>query len=96
MGNEEIKVIVIVAPVTNEAELQKILGNIEGISKYAEKLGSRYEIRMKLDKTLSNYLSEIVIPLPLPAEKELHLNLMKILGYFFYISIFILQFKMNL
>jgi Holliday junction resolvase len=86
---EEVDIVVIEAPVKNKAELQKIEGNIEGISEFAEKLGGRYEIRMKLDKTFSNYLIQVNIPLPLPAEKEFHLNLMKVLGYFCYISIFL-------
>jgi hypothetical protein len=52
MKDGEIDVVVIVAPVRNEAELQKIWGNLEGISEFAEKLGGRYEIRMKLDTTI--------------------------------------------
>jgi hypothetical protein len=89
INGEEIDVVVIEAPVKNKAELQKIEGNLKGISEFAEMLGGRYEIRMKLDKTISNYLTQVNIPLPLPTEKEFHLNLMKILGYFllnFYIN----------
>jgi hypothetical protein len=89
---EEVDVVVIEAPVKSKAELLKIEGNLEGILEFAEKLGRRYEIRMKRDKTFSNYLTQVNIPLLLPAEKEFHLNLMKVLGYFFYISIFIFQF----
>jgi hypothetical protein len=92
-NGEEVDVVVIEAPVKNKAELQKIEGNLKGSSEFAEKLGGRYEIRMKLDKTLSIYLTQVNIPLPLPAEKEFHLNLMKILGFYhlyFYIYIFIL------
>jgi hypothetical protein len=94
MSNEEIDVEVIDVIVKNEAELQKIRGNLEGISEFAEKFRGRYEIRMKIDKNLSNYLSQIDIPFPLPAEKELHLNLMKVLGFFSYISIFVLLFSL--
>jgi Holliday junction resolvase len=93
IGNEEIDVVIIEAPVKNKAELEKIQGNLEGISEFAEKLGGRYEIRMKLDKTLWNYLTEIDLVLPILDKikfSELNLNLMIILGYFFCISIFIL------
>jgi hypothetical protein len=37
MRTKEIYVVLIVAPVKNEAELEKILGNTEGISEFAEK-----------------------------------------------------------
>jgi hypothetical protein len=83
INGEEVDVVVIVAPVRNEVELQKIEGNLEGISEFAEMLGGRYELRMKLDNTFSIYLTEVNIPLPFPAQKEFHLNFMKILGYFF-------------
>jgi Holliday junction resolvase len=59
MRTEDIEVIVVEVPVKNEAELQKVRENTEGISEFAEKLGDRYEIRMKLDKTLWNFLTEI-------------------------------------
>jgi hypothetical protein len=88
-GNE---VIVVEMPAKNEAEPQKILGNSEGISEFAMNLGNRYEIRMKLDKTLWNYITEINLVLPILDKikfSELYLNLMKVLGYFFFISIFI-------
>jgi hypothetical protein len=49
---------------------------------FVEKSESRFITRIKIDKTVSNYLSEVNIPLPLPTEKEFHLNLMKVLGYF--------------
>jgi hypothetical protein len=93
MRAEEINLAVIEAPLKNEPESDKVPENTEGISEFAEKFGSRYKIRTKVDKTLWNYLFEIKLLLPLlDKEKflELHLNLMKILGYFFYISIFIL------
>jgi hypothetical protein len=45
MSNKEIEVTVVEAPVRNEAELHKILGNTEGISEFTEKLGDRYEVR---------------------------------------------------
>jgi Holliday junction resolvase len=96
MRTEEIEVIVVEIPVKNEAELQKIRENTERISEFAEKLGNRYEIRMKLDKTLWNYLTEIKLVLPILDRikfSELFLNLMKVLGYFFYIFIFILLFQ---
>jgi hypothetical protein len=95
-NNKETEVIVVEMPLRNEAELEKIRENTEGISEFAEKLGDRYEIRMKLDKTLWNYLTEIALVLPILDKikfKELYLNLMKVLGYFFYISIFILLFQ---
>jgi hypothetical protein len=92
----EIEVIVVEMRAKNEAELQKIRENTEGISVFAEKLRDRYEIRMKLDKTLWNYITEIELVLPVLNKIkffELYLNLMKVLGYFFYISIFILLLK---
>jgi hypothetical protein len=70
--------------VKNEAELQKVRENSEGISEFGEKFGDRYEIRMKLDKNLWNYLTEIELVLPLLDKikfSELYLNLMKILGF---------------
>jgi Holliday junction resolvase len=96
INGEEVDVVVIEAPVKNKAELKKIKGNLKGISEFAEKLGGRYEIRMKLDKTFSNYLTQVNIPLPFPAEKEFHSNLIKVVGYFllnFYIYIFILLYQ---
>jgi hypothetical protein len=96
MHSEEIEVIVVEMLAKNEAELQEIRENTERISMFVEKTGGRYEIRMKLDKTLWNYLTEIELVLPILDKikfKELYLNLMKILGYFFYISIFILLFQ---
>jgi hypothetical protein len=83
----------------NEAELQKVRKNTEGISEFEEKLGDRYEIRMKLDKTLWNYITEIKLVLPILDKikfSELYVNLMKILGYFHYISIFILLFQITI
>jgi hypothetical protein len=100
--NHSAKVAVISPPVKSAAinphvkvlaELQKLLQNVEFISKFVEKTGGRYEIRMKLDKTLWNYLTEIGLVLSILDKikfEELYLNLMKILGYFFYIFIFIL------
>jgi hypothetical protein len=85
MTDEDINVIVIEAPVRNETELQAFRGTTEGIWEFVEKVGDRYEIRMKLDKTLWNYLTEIEIVLPILDKikfKELYMNLMKILGYF--------------
>jgi hypothetical protein len=96
MRTEEVEVIVAEMLAKNEAELQKILGNTEVISQFAEKFGNRYEIRMKLDKSLWNYLTEIELVLPILDKikfSELYLNLMKVLGYFLYISIFILLFQ---
>jgi hypothetical protein len=92
MCTEEIEVIVVEMPAKNEAELQKNRENTEGISDFPEKLGGRYEIRMKLDKALWNYLTEIELVQPILDKikfSELYLNLIKVLGYFFYISIFI-------
>jgi Holliday junction resolvase len=85
MHTEEIEVIVVEVQTKNEAELQKIQENTEGISEFGEKLGNRYEIRMKLDKTLWNYITEIELILPILDKikfKELYLNVMKVLGYF--------------
>jgi hypothetical protein len=99
INGKEVDVVVIEAPIKNKAELQKIEGNLEGISEFGEKLGDRYEIRMKLDKTLSNYLVEIELVLPILDKikfSELYLNLMKVLGYLFYISIFILLFQITI
>jgi Holliday junction resolvase len=96
MRTEEIEVIVVEIPPKNEAELQKVRENTEGISEFAEKFGDRYKIRMKLDKSLWNYITEIKLVLPILDKikfSELYLNLMKVLGYFFYISIFILLFQ---
>jgi Holliday junction resolvase len=96
MHTEEVDVVVIEMPAKNEADLQKVRENTERISEFAEKFGNRYEIRMKLDKTLWNYLTEIKLVLPILDKikfEELYMNLMKVLGYFFYISIFILLFE---
>jgi Holliday junction resolvase len=93
MHTEEIEVIVVEAPVKNEAELQKVRENTEEISEFAEKVGDRYEIRMKFDKILWYYLTEIELVLPILDKiifKEFYMNLMEI---FFYISIFILLFQ---
>jgi hypothetical protein len=59
---------------------KKIKINGEEISDFAKKVGARYEIRMKLDKSFSDYLTQVNIPLQFPAEKEFHSNFMKILG----------------
>jgi hypothetical protein len=94
--NQVIKVSVFNQPAKDLAELQKFLQNVEVISKFVEKIGDRYEIRMKLDKSLWNYLTEIEFFLPILDKikfEELYLNLMKVLGYFFYISIFMLLFQ---
>jgi hypothetical protein len=90
--NPHVKTGVINRSAKDLADLQKLVQNVELISKFVEKTGGRYEIRMKLDKTLWNYLTEIKLVLPILDKikfKELYLNLMEILGYFFYISIFI-------
>jgi hypothetical protein len=87
MHSEEIEVIVVKMPAKNEAELQKVRENSDGISEFAEKLGDRYEIRMKLDKTLWNYITEIGLVLPILDKikfSELYLNLMKILGFVYF------------
>jgi hypothetical protein len=78
---EEVDVVEIEAPIKCKAELQKNEGNLEGILEFTEKFGGRYEIRMKLDKTFSDFLTQVYIPLPFPTEKELQLNLMKVLGF---------------
>jgi hypothetical protein len=91
MRTEEDNIVVIVAAVRDKTKLQKILGNTEVIWEFAEKLGDRYEIRLKLDKTLWNYLTEIEVVLPILDKikfSELYMNLMKILGFihlYFYI-----------
>jgi hypothetical protein len=82
--------------VKNEGQLLKICGNLEVFWEIAEKLGDRYEVRVKLDKTLWNYLTEIELVLPILDKinfSELYLNLMKVLGFcllYFCIYIFIL------
>jgi hypothetical protein len=99
MSDEETKVVVINAMVKNQEELQKVPRNVEGISKFAENLGGRYEIRMKIDKALSNYLSQIKFQLSVSAESKLHLKLMKVLGFcllYFFISTFILLYVLFL
>jgi hypothetical protein len=92
MSDEDSDVVVIEAPIKNEKELQEIRENTEGISEFAEKLGDRYEIRMKVDETILNYLTEIELVLPILDKikfSELYLNLMKILGfYLLYIYIY--------
>jgi hypothetical protein len=83
----------------NLAELRKWLQNIEVISKFVEKTGSRHNVRTKLVEILLSYLSNINLRLPVPSEKELHLNLMKVLGFclvYFFISIFVLLFLLFL
>jgi hypothetical protein len=93
--NPHVKACAINRSVKDLAELQKLLQNVEFISKFVEKTGGRYEIRMKLDKILWNYLTEIELVVPILDKikfKELYMNLMKILGYFFNISIFMLLF----
>jgi Holliday junction resolvase len=97
MSDEENKVVVIDVVVRNDAELQKIRENTEGIAEFAEKFGDRYGIRMKLDKTLWNYLTEIKLVLPVLDKvkfSELYLNLLKVLGFsllHFHIYIFYLS-----
>jgi hypothetical protein len=84
MNDEETEEVEIEAVVKNEAELEKVRENTEGISEFAEKLGDRYEIRMKLNKTLWNYLTEIKLVLPILDKikfSKLYMNLMEILGY---------------
>jgi hypothetical protein len=74
-------------------DVEKVLGNFEGISKLSKKFKNRYEIRIKLDKILLNYLTQIELVLPILEKikfEELYLNLMKVLGYFFYNFILIL------
>jgi hypothetical protein len=66
-------------------ELRKWLQNIEVISKFVEKTGSRHNVRTKLVDILLSYLSKIKLQLPVPKEKKLHLNLMKVLGFGFFL-----------
>jgi hypothetical protein len=97
MNDEETEVVEIEAPVKNEAEFEKVGENTEGISEFTEKIGDRYEIRMKVDKYLWNFFTEIELVLPILDKikfEELYLNLMEILGYFFYISNFCYYFKL--
>jgi hypothetical protein len=91
MRNRMLKVAVINQLVKDLAELQKWLQNVEIISKFAENTGNRFKVRTKLVEILFSYLSGIKLQLPVPKEKKLHLNLMKVLGIFdlyFFISIF--------
>jgi hypothetical protein len=87
MKDEETEVVEIEAPVKNEAELEKVRENTEGISEFTEKFGDRYEIRMKVDKYLWNYLTEIELVLPILDKikfEELFLNLMNFLGFYLF------------
>jgi hypothetical protein len=95
MRNKMVKVAVINKPVKDFAELQKWLENIEVISKFVEKTGNRFDVRTKLVETLFNFLSQMKLQLPVPLEKELQLNLMKVLDFFllyFFISLFLCYF----
>jgi Holliday junction resolvase len=87
MHTEEIEVMVVEMPAKNEAELEKVRENTEGISEFTEKFGDRYEIRIKVDKYLWNYLTEIELVLPILDKikfEELYLNLMKVLGFYLF------------
>jgi hypothetical protein len=76
--------------------LLKYVPDPDVISKFSELHGARYNVRNKADQVLFGYLSDIQIVLPLAAKKKLYLKMMKILGYFFYISICILTFLLFL
>jgi hypothetical protein len=56
---------------------------------FLEKSESRFKVRTKLSDILFSYLSKIKLLLPFPAEKQLHLNLMKVLGFCFFIYLFL-------
>jgi uncharacterized membrane protein len=95
MKNKKVKVAAINKPVKDLAELQKWRQNIEVISKFIEKTGNRFNVRTKLVEILFSYLFLLKFQLPVPKEKKLHLNLMKILGFcllYFFIFIFVLFF----
>jgi hypothetical protein len=90
MGNQIRKLETEFRPIKYLLSLVKYIPNEEVVLVFFEKSGSRFITRIKIDNTLSKYLSDINISLPFPAEKELYLNLMRVLGYFFHISVFLL------
>jgi hypothetical protein len=90
MGNQIRKLETEFRPIKYLVSLVKYIPKEEVVLVFVEKSGSRFITRIKIDNTLSKYLSDINISLPLPAEKELYLKVMKVLGYFFYISVFLL------
>jgi hypothetical protein len=51
---------------------------------FVGKSGSRFITRTKIDKTVSNYLSDRDVLLPLQIQINLYKKLMKILGFFNY------------
>jgi hypothetical protein len=93
MRNQIRKLKIEVPPVKYSVSPVKYVPNDEVVLVFVEKSGSRFMTRIKIDNIASNYFFENDINLPFPAEKELHLNLMKVLGFcllYFYIYIFIL------
>jgi hypothetical protein len=93
MGNEIRKLKKEIPPEKDSVSPVKYIPDDEVVLVFVEKFGSRFITRIKIDKILLNYLTQVNITLPFPPEKEFHLNLMKILGYFFYTSLFILIFE---
>jgi hypothetical protein len=59
----------------------KYIQDDEIVLVFLEKSGSRFITRTKIDKILLSYLCKSGISLPFSTEKELQLNLMKILGF---------------
>jgi hypothetical protein len=62
--------------------LIKYIPDDEVVLVFVEKSGSRFITRIKIDKTVSNYLSDRDVLLPLLIQINLHKKLMKILGFF--------------
>jgi hypothetical protein len=67
--------------------LIKYKADDEVVLVFVENCGSRFITRTKIDKTVSNYLSDRDVLLPLLIQINLHKKLMKILGIFNYIFV---------
>jgi hypothetical protein len=92
MSNEKIKVVVFKVPLKDLCELKKYFHNVEVVLMFVENLENRFNIRVKLEEILFNYLSEIELFLPLPAQIKLFQKLMEVFGFsllYFYIYIII-------
>jgi hypothetical protein len=62
--------------------LIKYMPDDEVVLVFVEKCGSRFITRINIDKTVSNFLSDHDVLLPLLIQINLHKNWMKILGIF--------------
>jgi hypothetical protein len=65
-----------------KSTLIKYLPDDEIVLVFVENCGSRFITRIKIDKTVSDYLSDRDVLLPLLIQINLHKKLMKILGFF--------------